>query len=275
MKKAALVLLWVTAAAVSAGCGSMTYKTDYIEKYGRYLDYSLGEGNWEVIASKDETAEYADFGYYYRSWKVGYTDSRGVRRTLGFDNKSGGLAGSDDKHFEAWVVSAAAEITRERLEEETAPQYIKNGGGSSLVFRMTPYAIYANRDNYRDTPYYRPVLSTSEGLRLYDYNPSWIVNGRQFYLEVSGSFADEALYSRAADAMYSKIRTLLQGDPDILLAFNLCDSKTGAVMKRTQAAYIAGKEITPEPGDLPELGRWFERALRAEYYPDWKHWDNK
>jgi len=231
--------------------------------YSEYLDYSLGADNWTLAKSEVREQEFADFAYYYNWWSVEYTDSMGVARTLEFNNYTGSTP--NDDHFANAVTRAAAEITRDRIEKEFAPRYMEDGADSNLSFDMSDYPLYMK--DGPDLPYYRPVISTADALRLYDYDTAWIFYGHRYYLKVTGSFTDEELYSRAAGSLYSEIRDFVGTDPDVLIDLSLVDSKADTVLESNQTAYIGGEALIPAPKEGQEAWAWFQDVLRETYFP--------
>jgi len=242
---------------------SKTYKADYIKMYAAFLDYSLGADNWALADSELREQAFADFAYYYHWWRVEYTDSLGVRRSLRFNNYTGSTP--NDTHFANSVTKAAAEITRDRIEKAITPQYMGSGADSSMDFYMLDYPLFQKQNS--NLSFDRPVLSITDGLRLYDYDTAWIFGGHRFFLEVTGSFEDEALYARAAGSLYSEIRDFVKTDPDVLIDLSLHDTKTGAVLESRQIAYIGGTALIPEPAEGQEAVYWFQGVLQERYFP--------
>ena len=255
------VLLIGAVALFVAGCGK-TIKTDYEKIYTKYLDYSLGAGNW-TAEREDVTEEYADFGYQYFWWTVEFTDSQGVQRSLGFDNKSGSTSG--DAHFARYVLNSASVITKNRIKEEIGPRYSEDGAGSNLEFAVSNYPLHMTDNSQLD--YYRSVISTKDGLRLFDFDSAWLIDQHRYYLEVTGSFTDEGLYSMAADSLHGEIWDFAGAAPDLLIGLSLVEAGTGAVLEKTEMAYMEGKAVAPKPREGGEARFWFQDALRERYYP--------
>jgi len=244
------------------GCNK-TYRTDYLKKYSKYLDYSLGKGNWTLLESQQEEIEFADFAYKYSWWKVEYVDSQGIRRTLAFDNYTGSTP--DDVHFSNAVIWAAAEISRDRIETEMTARYSKGGTKTELDVTVASYPLLTEQNS--DLSNGKPVITAGSGLKLFDCDTARVFEGHRFYLEVVGTFEDEELYSRALASLYSDIQRFVKADLDVLIYLSLRDKNTGMEKASRQLAYVGGKEFTPELRDGQISKSWYEGLLRETYFP--------
>ena len=263
MKKLLVLALALVLALSLAGC-SKTYKTDYVQKYAKFLDYSLGTDNWSLDNTAVEESEFADFAYYYTEWTVGYKDSSGVRRTLSFNNYTGST--DDDAHFARFIVNAATDITKERLENEIGGRYTENGTDSSLSIDITTFfPIYMPENS--QLPLYREVISPTGGLSLYDFDPAWIFRLNRIYLTISGVFHDREHYSHACTSLYPEIRDFFGNDPVIIMDLSLCEAETGNVLESEMMVYIENERIAPAPKEGQSIDAWFEELLREKYFP--------
>lgn len=135
---------------VTALPGCRTFDMDYIQKFGPFLDYSLGE--WSLLES-DETG-FEDGAVNCRSWRVAFRDKDGGAQILAFDNAA--FNQSDEAHFARFVYAKALDIAAGRIREAVA---VEDGRIAVETRLLTCAGVYSGAEA-------QTILSTHEGLRL-------------------------------------------------------------------------------------------------------------
>ncbi len=86
------ILFLIIVTVIITGCGK-TYKTDYLKKFDKYLEYSLGNYKSNVYDEEivvDEIGmgfDYIPVGFdKYKVWNLEYKDKKGISRVLVFNN---------------------------------------------------------------------------------------------------------------------------------------------------------------------------------------------
>lgn len=187
VKKLPLVILFIFIVFLTMlfGC-SNSKDSDYVKKYGDYLDYSLGD--WKVISEKQgKSAGFGGaFSTKFNSWKIEYSSSDNKKRELYLDNFTG--TSNNEKTFGSWINKHAEDVVDSELENEILKKYFKEdeigtdyrqNSSQTSAFFLLDNAI----DPVKKEEYFKQITSTGAGIKLneitaktlFENNPNYII----------------------------------------------------------------------------------------------------
>lgn len=266
-----IVLFFILPLLFMTGC-SKHYKTDFLNKFDSYLEYSLGD--FEVIVNKEKIEWRGDplpvSGTGLR-WVVAYTDDGGSQREFEFLNY-GYTEGGDASNFGYAVMEYAMNLGRERITQDVLLQYFQpdeigvpedetNEPETSvlLIFEYPPKG---------DDEYAR-FVDPRQGLQLKSLHPKQLIHewGASYNFKFRTSLIDD---EDQAKQFIAKIEQVLRDymkyvDSDDLLPIEIHDKDyedgyRGTYDKKTDSfTWITKKEYEKSldyiDGKLKELNK--------------------
>jgi len=216
------VLAFLLIAFTASGC-TRHFEEDYLDKFGPYINYSLGE--FEIIANgESRSSEWASIpiAVTYKSWTLQYERQNGEVSTFTFNNYSG----NDIFDFGRDVIRHAAAIGAHDIRQGIARDYFlpeeldiywgipfELGNLLNWQFRLNglngvSFVLQPPSDDYFRETGFAYVLNPQNGLQFHSITPQELVADWGFALCVSVVSQDYERYEDVIERLKAISRAL-------------------------------------------------------------------
>ncbi len=269
-KKKISILFLIIVSVIITGCGK-TYKTDYLKKFDKYLEYSLG--NYKINVYDEEIVvdeigigfDYIPISYdRYSVWNLEYIDKNGSSRTLVFDN----YTRNHKENLATAVLFETEEIAMDTIDSEVIKKKYPNintESNGNFVYYSTKVRVAEDAKSIKPSK----VLNKKNGIKLSEIEPKTLVEkyGYEYYFEVLYMGTDETLVPKVTEEYKETIIELADYlNQDIIKfkfykAFDVGQSFAGVYNKKSNSFEII--EFTENEYNELNLS-WFEYQSTSE-----------
>lgn len=144
------------------------YNSDYIKKYKKFLEYSLGEytvADKRVLEWSANPLPLRGEGIY---WELEFLGSKNQERIFSFKNY-GGSKGSDDSNFGFYTIEYAMWLGREQIYNDIVYNYFKADEIGVMEYhdnRSKTSVFILNEFPLQGEDYYKKCIDDKEGIQI-------------------------------------------------------------------------------------------------------------